>query len=485
MVLRVVLSLNAFSPLSPCPEFPVCAVIAVTKVDETTVSLTFEPAPHAATPAIASAGDALWYTVLANPGGQIMVPSTVEENTHTLLLHNLKQGVTHTFRVIANSNAGASAPSVEELSVVLGCGSPSDTCAHGVCGYDEQSKAKRCFCYRGYTGASCSEEGDDQHCADAGQKGVATKGVNGASGGGGGSGGRVLYSVSKDCEPPSTTPCVLRFTVPFKMASGMPPPASPAGSSPAPQAPSEVPSAEFAYLDGPEEIRAFEKLLRRDLAHVLGAKREDIVLRSLHPNTTGPLSADATPTPAVTEAVDTFLCTFDVLSPVRGVDPAAKVETFRSLWEGPSSWEVLRYGVVSSNFDNTGNVAIGLVSMDTPLAVGEDVRDLPLRKSLVVTVVTILSFLVCLAILARVSRTFYRGGSAGSPPSFRKARQNRRVDTSEPVGSDVEVMEIRTATPSGHLTNPSGVAGAARGMVAGLRIGSREGTDDGARERLV
>ena len=488
----------------------------------------------------------MWYTVVVNPGGSVLTPTQDHASGGTLHLTGLKEGVEYSFQAVANTAAGASKPSEPPVALTLGCGGGAatgagDVCQHGLCGFDAAAEAKRCFCYRGWDGAACEVEASPGAAA----AGATTKaGGNKAGDDALPPTGRVTFVVDQSCAGDDTQECALRFTVPLHL---MYDPASAVAASSSTKADKPVALAVggggedggaaaagssggggWTALDGPEEAKALEGMLRRDLAHAMGVHKEQVALRSLHP-----LSGDATTTVADADvagadaaagnanaaAAAPMALTFDVLySP----DPAATVQAFTGLWAQPQG--PLRLGLVTSNFDVAKDAEVLLVARDAPLAnlpEGAIVNDRPLRRSVAVSLGAFLLIAAVLAVVFRYSRrklgvqgisgggrrvagvgavgvsmtAMGSGANGGSAISVgggvHHARVRRRSDTEDLGGGldseedeVVEVMEIRASTDSG--SGRSG-GGGGRGLgLGGSRPASRSAVlDDGASERLV
>ena len=321
----------------------------------------------------------VWYSVLVNPGGSILVPQAAEgAELGPLILTDLKEGIEYSFQVMSNNIGGASKPS-EPLKLLLGCGafsaaegsgSNATVCEHGMCGFDAVGNGKRCFCYQGWDGPSCgiaAPAGSGSAVAKEGGKNG--EGVVAAATGD--RGGRVTFVVDESCtgaELPQE--CALRFTVPLHLCVD----AKEGGKE----------GESWSVLDGEEEARAFEGMLRRDLAHSLGIHKEQILMRSLHPLNSSSSSSSSvaeggkllviddddstaaiSSTPNYAHASQPMGLTFDLLY---ASDPPSTVQLFTSLWSAPKS--PLSFGLITSNFDVSRNAEVLLLARDTPLAAG-------------------------------------------------------------------------------------------------------------------
>jgi len=496
----------------------------------------------------------LWYSVLVNPGGSVMVPRHAADGktenalpAGPLLLTDLKEGVEYSFQVVSNNIGGASKPS-EPLKLLLGCAAPSAAggaagpnatlCQHGMCGFDAVGNDKRCFCYQGWDGPSCDI------AAPAGS------GTAPAKGGGGdkeeeaatvGRGGRVTFVVDQSCTGADLPQeCALRFTVPLHLCVD----AKEGGKA------SEGGKAEgeaWSVLDGEDETRAFEGMLRRDLAHALNIHKEQILMRSLHPLNNSSSAAteggnllvvdddDATAalpsTPPHSHASQPMALTFDLLY---AADPPSTVQLFTSLWSAPKG--PLSFGLVTSNFDVSRNAEVLLLARDTPLAdagssssgggSGVVVVSRPAKRSLTVSLAACLLVGMLLLMVVRYSRRKFGIGGGNSSSSSSGGGGGGRVrdggrrrghsdddidrdivldgsddgfDDEDGGGGVVEIMEVRTShtgSLGGGGGGSSSFSSSSRGgsvtRMAGLGlggsggVGSRSATvDDGADERLV
>jgi hypothetical protein len=480
----------------------------------------------------------LWYTVLVNPGGSLLTPTQDHAEGGALKLSGLKEGVEYSFQAVANTAAGASKPSEPAAKLTLGCTGAGDVCHHGLCGFDADAAAKRCFCYQGWDGAAC-----EVATATATKVGDGDGSGNKAGGGdANGTGaalptGRVTFVVDQSCAGDDTQECALRFTVPLRLlhdasaAAASAAATGPATLSAAVEGGGEGDGGGWTALAGPEEAKALEGMLRRDLVHAMGVHKEQVALRSLHPlrNATASSSssssegekevddatvaADATAAAEPVVVVAPMALTFDVLySP----DPAATVQAFTALWAQPAG--PLRLGLVTSNFDVAQDAEVLLVARDTPLAnlpEGAIVNDRPLRRSLAVSLGAFLLIGAVLLVVARYSRrklgvpgggngrragaaggvggvsmTMMNGlgsgasGGGGISVGGGHARVRRRSDAEELGGGleeeedeVVEVMEIRASTDSG--------SGSRLGLGSSRPSSRSAPLDDGASERLV
>jgi hypothetical protein len=389
----------------------------------------------------------VWYTVLVGPEGGVQVAKAVAEG---LQVDGLPAGKTYTFSLVADSLAGSSRPS-EPLEVALGCQGPSDACGHGICGYDGEKKAKRCFCYTGFAGEGCQ---------DPAAALLEPNSASGAVRGGGGSkdaSGRVLYSVHESCTPEDVNNCVLRFSVQTKMSR---------------------PVQLQGQQSGPDERFSLETLLQKDLAFLLATDKEDIKLKGLRPMGNTSLSA-------LGMKAEAFAFTFDV---GRAGDPSRVVSAFRSLWEDHTS--DLHYGLVTSSFDTRKDATVTLMGQAAALA--DDEAGLagvyPGHASLALSLMVLAAFGFCTVAVVRMSKSFMRGAGG----SVRRVRVRRDSDDASRTGDDegVEVMEVmRTATVSSssgrHALRTPGGAGALEPRRPAGSLSSTEAEDAEARERLV
>lgn len=510
------------------------------------VALTVEPPAGSSSSGGSSskAGEApeMWYTIVVNPGGSLLTPTQDHAAGGVLHLKGLKEGIEYSFQAVANTAAGASKPSEPPVALTLGCGGAAtgagDVCQHGLCGFDAAAEAKRCFCYRGWDGAACEVEAAPASAAATTKAGGGNKAGDDAEAAAAADGGvlpptgRVTFVVDQSCAGDDTQECALRFTVPLHLmydpaaVSKADRPVSLALGGGEEEGGSGSSSGGWTALDGPEEAKALEGMLRRDLAHAMGVHKEQVALRSLHPlsnATTTDAAAEAggdKQEAAAGNAAAAMALTFDVLySP----DPAATVQAFTALWAQPQG--PLRLGLVTSNFDVAKDAEVLLVARDAPLAnlpEGAIVNDRPLRRSVAVSLGAFLLIAAVLAVVFRYSRRKLggvglgpggrrAGGGIGGPAGVSMtamgsggnggvnaisvggahARVRRRSDTEDLGGGldseedeVVEVMEIRASTDSGSGRSGTG-SGRGLGLV-GSRPASRSATlDDGASERLV
>lgn len=469
----------------------------------------------------------IWYSVLVNPGGSILVPEAAEGvGSGPMMLTDLKEGIEYSFQVISNNVGGASKPS-EPLKLLLGCGSlsavegsgPNTTvCEHGMCGFDTVGNGKRCFCYQGWAGPSCGiavpAGSDSPGAKEEGKRG-----------------GRVTFVVDESCTGADLPQeCALRFTVPLRLCVD----AKEGGKE----------GEAWSVLDGEEEARVFEEMLKRDLVHVLDIHKEQILLRSLHPlngssssssssvSEGGKLvvvddddSTASTPS-SPTHTSQPMGLTFDLLY---AADPPSTVQLFTSLWSAPKS--PLSFGLITSNFDVSRNAEVLFLARDTPLADGIGrssssssgsgvvVVGRTTKRSLGASLTACLLVGIALLMAVRYSRRkLGMGGgkhsssssssnsSSGNGGGRRRAHSDHDIDQDvvldrsedgfdDEDGGVVEIMEVR----SSHIGSQGGGGGSSsssRGgsvtRLAGLGLGgsggmgSRSGTeDDGANERLV
>ncbi len=443
-------------------------------------------------------GKDLWYTVLVNPGGSLLLPTQGEgkDAAGKLELKDLKEGVEYSFQAVANTPSGASKPS-EPMTLVLGCGeagaddkatAAAATCHHGLCGFDAEGGAKRCFCYQGWAGAACDVAGAagaaDTPVAAADPEAPAPLGS-----------GRVTFVVDQSCagaDVPSE--CALRFTVPLRLIYE--------------DQGTETPPQFGSLLDGPDETKAFEGMLRRDLSNALGIQKEQVQLRSLHPLNSSYASSDAGGALVVVDDDDAtadtkvgpMALTFDLLS---AADPPTTVQLFTTLWSAPKS--PLRFGLVTSNFDVSRNAEVLLLARDTPLAdlpAGGVLADKPAQRSLLVSFSTFALIGLVLLVLIRLSKRKLGaggrrvgGGNGAGASSLSSEFHHRRGDTMEPDfderldGDDdddaVEIMEVRSSTDSQGSRSGSMVRLAGLGIGSGGAITRATTVDDGSNERLV
>jgi len=470
----------------------------------------------------------LWYTVLVNPGGSILVPrqsDAGEEDADVaqpgpLLLTDLKEGVDYTFQVLANNVVGASKPS-EPARLVLGCGGPSGaggpnvtTCEHGLCGLDAVMDEKRCFCYAGWGGSGCQVAGpvvSDSTAAKGGNK----KQDSGAKEGVGN--GRVTFVVDQSCTDAQVSEeCALRFTVPLHLNAHASSEDKEGGGK----------SSEWSVLDGPEETNAFEGMLRRDLAQILDVRKEQVELRALHPlkATAHQLpgasggsrlledTATATP-PAETPSEEKggpapgvegpMALTFDVLHPL---DPSGTVKRFTSVWAMPQG--PLSFGLVTSNFDVNRNAEVLLLAQGTPLPGLLDSSSSPdvilekkTKRTATLSFAVILFLGAVVLMIVRYSRRKLGFGPGGTGSGAQQRRRQemqggggrRRMDSPEDQdldhdivldgsgddGTVVEIMEMRMPTGSQGSRGGSGLGGS--GSILSRIVPDKDGAD----ERLV
>ena len=481
--------------------------------------------------------DELWYSVLVNPGGSLLVPQAEGgAESGPLLLTDMKEGVEYSFQVMSNNIGGASKPS-ESLKVLLGCAAggeggaagPNTTlCQHGMCGFDAVGNDKRCFCYQGWDGPSCD-------VALPAGSGMAPAKEGGDKEAAVGRGGRVTFVVDQSCAGADLPQeCALRFTVPLHLCVDTKEGGKEAGGE----------GEAWSVLDGEEETRAFEGMLRRDLAHALNIHKEQILMRSLHPLNSSSSSVteggnllvvdddDATaalpstlPHTHATQPQPMAL-TFDLLY---APDPPSTVRLFTSLWSAPKG--PLSFGLVTSNFDVSHNAEVLLLARDTPLADGSGssssssgsgvvVVSRPAKRSLTVSLAACLLVGMLLLMVVRYSRRKLGMGGGSSSSSGggggggrvrdggrRRAHLDDDIDRDIVLdGSDdedgeggvIEIMEVRSSHTGslggggGGSSSSSSSRGGSVTRLAGLGlggsggVGSRSATvDDGADERLV